>query len=75
MCWFWETSCLAKEAAQTVGDSLMDQLAHNVSVAMASTIETLGSFWVTVPTIPLGDTQGRILAGTHLVDLVHTHGL
>ena len=59
MCWFWETSCLAKEAAQTVGDSLMDQLAHNVSVAMASTIETLGSFWVTVPTIPLGDTQGN----------------
>lgn len=59
MCWVWETSCLAKEAAQTVGDSLMDQLAHNASVAMASTIETLGSFWVTVPTIPLGDTQGN----------------
>lgn len=59
MCWIWETSCLAKEAAQTVGDSLMDQLAHNASVAMASTIETLGSFWVTVPTIPLGDTQGN----------------
>ena len=50
---------MAKEAAQTVGDSLMDQLAHNASVAMASTIETLGSFWVTVPTIPLGDTQGN----------------
>ncbi len=59
MCWIWDTSCLAKEAAQTVGDSLMDQLAHNASVAMASTIETLGSFWVTVPTIPLGDTQGN----------------
>ena len=59
MCWIWDTSCMAKEAAQTVGDSLMDQLAHNASVAMASTIETLGSFWVTVPTIPLGDTQGN----------------
>ena len=59
MCMFWDTSCMAKEAAQTVGDSLMDQLAHNASVAMASTIETLGSFWVTVPTIPLGDTQGN----------------
>lgn len=59
MCWFWDTGCMAKEAAQTVGDSLMDQLAHNASVAMASTIETLGSFWVTVPTIPLGDTQGN----------------
>lgn len=59
MCMFWDTSCMAKEAAQTVGDSLMNQLAHNASVAMASTIETLGSFWVTVPTIPLGDTQGN----------------
>ncbi|WP_278667812.1 hypothetical protein [Rothia aeria] len=26
---------------------------------MASTLETLGSFWVAVPTIPLGDTQGN----------------
>lgn len=59
MCWFWDTDCMAKEAAKAVGDSLMDQLAHNASVAMASTIETLGSFWVSVPTIPLGDTQGN----------------
>ena len=59
MCWFWDTDCMVKDAAQAVGDSLMDQLAQNASVAMASTIETLGSFWVTVPTIPLGDTQGN----------------
>lgn len=50
---------MAKEAAKAAGDSLMDQIAHNASVAMASTIETLGSFWVSVPTIPLGDTQGN----------------
>lgn len=59
MCWFWDTGCMAKEAAKAAGDSLMDQIAHNASVAMASTIETLGSFWVSVPTIPLGDTQGN----------------
>lgn len=59
MCWLTDPGCLASEVAKSAGKGFLDQIATAVSVSMASTIETLGTFWVSVPTIPLGDTQGR----------------
>lgn len=59
MCWLTDPGCLASEVAKSVGKGFLDQIASAVSVSMASAIETLGTFWVSVPTIPLGDTQGN----------------
>ena len=59
MCWLTDPSCLASEVAKSAGKGFLDQIATAVSVSMASAIETMGTFWVSVPTIPLGDTQGN----------------
>ena len=59
MCIIGDFKCLTEEFAKTAGQGFLDQIASAVSVSMASAIETMGTFWVSVPTIPLGDTQGN----------------
>lgn len=59
MCIIGDFKCLTEELAKTAGQGFLDQIASAVSVSMASAIETMGTFWVSVPTIPLGDTQGN----------------
>ena len=59
MCWLTDPGCLASEVAKSAGQGFLDQIASSVSVSMASAIETLGTFWVGIPTIPLGDAQGN----------------
>lgn len=59
MCWLTDPGCLASEVAKSAGQGFLDQIASAVSVSMASAIETLGTFWVGIPTIPLGDAQGN----------------
>ena len=58
MCLVIFPTCWAENAAKS-SKGFLDQIADNTGAAMASTLETLGSFWVAVPTIPLGDTQGN----------------
>lgn len=59
MCLVILPTCWAEHAAKSASKGFLDQIADNTGTAMASTLETLGSFWVAVPTIPLGDTQGN----------------
>ena len=59
MCLVIFPTCWAENAAKSASKGFLDQIADNTGAAMASTLETLGSFWVAVPTIPLGDTQGN----------------
>ena len=59
MCLVILPTCWAEHAAKSASKGFLDQIADNTGAAMASTLETLGSFWVAVPTIPLGDTQGN----------------
>lgn len=59
MCIIGDFKCAASEFAKSAGQGFLDQIASAVSVSMASAIETLGTFWVGIPTIPLGDTQGN----------------
>lgn len=59
MCIIGDLKCAASEFAKSAGQGFLDQIASAVSVSMASAIETLGTFWVGIPTIPLGDTQGN----------------
>ena len=59
MCMVIFPTCWAENAAKSASKGFLDQIADNTGAAMASTLETLGSFWVAVPTIPLGDTQGN----------------
>lgn len=59
MCLIILPTCWAENAAKSASKGFLDQIADNTGAAMASTLETLGSFWVAVPTIPLGDTQGN----------------
>lgn len=59
MCIIGDFKCAASEFAKSAGQGFLDQIASAVSVSMASAIETMGTFWVSVPTIPLGDTQGN----------------
>ena len=59
MCIIGDIKCAASEFAKSAGQGFLDQIASAVSVSMASAIETLGTFWVGIPTIPLGDAQGN----------------
>jgi type IV secretion system protein TrbL len=59
MCLVIFPTCWAENAAKSASKGFLDQIADNTGAAMASTLETLGSFWVAVPTIPLGDTRGN----------------
>ena len=64
MCIIGDFKCAASEFAKSAGQGFLDQIASAVSVSMASAIETLGTFWVGIPTIRWG-----ILRVTHLTRL------